>query len=599
MEDSRHARASPPPSGPAQSGVLFRVFLARLFENEATAGPADLRESFFWLVAALGAPCVLFAFHQQFYWNFIALGAGGAAKLRVDVLFDKTLYLTFTSVAVGIVSVAVWNALTIDRRDAFILGVMPVRRGAIVAAKLLSLLAYVSALNLGMHAAASLVFGTSLGEARGPAAVGRGIAAHLLAASAAGLFVFLSVVALVSACLAIFGPRRFARAAAPLQVLLVAAITTTLLLTLPLSRGAVSLAHAPSQASWLTYMPPIWFLGLYETLAGTASAPMRDLARTGALALAAAAAAVGVLYPAGCWRVLASAVAAGGPATRPWTRRASSMMVERLAAQPDTRAALQFLIATAGRVSRFRLVLSGAVGLGLTLVAPMVLYWIARPLPRGPSVSLLAAPLLLTIPLVAGMRAVIAMPSELPARWVFRSTPLAGLAGRAAARRFMCAVGILVPVAMAGAVWAALWGIGVALPLVANAVLAGGILVEALLWGFAGIPCTRPMAVSESNLQGRWPYYSMGLVAYALGIPILEVLTSGHGSRWLITAGLAGVYCLVRILSNEAARINVVTDDQRGPILLDLYMLPRAPAGGRPAAPALGDRGPRSGIPRA
>ena len=597
MDDPRRARASPPPPGRDQAGVLFRVFLARLFENEATAGPADLRESFFWLVAALGAPCVLFAFHQQFYWNFIALGAGGAAKLRVDVLFDKTLYLTFTSVAVGLVSVAVWNALTIDRRDAFILGVMPVRRGAIVAAKLLSLLAYVSALNLGMHAGAALVFGTSLGEARGWAAVFRGIAAHLVAASAAGLFVFLAVVALVSACLALFGPSRFARAAAPLQVLLVAAITTTLLLTLPLSRGAVSLAHAP--APWLTYMPPIWFLGLYETLAGTASGPMRDLARTGALAVGLAALAVGVLYPVGCWRVLGSAVAAGGQATRPWTRRASSMLVERLAAQPDTRAALQFLIATAGRVSRFRLVLSGTIGLGLTLVAPVVLYWIARPLPDRPSLSLLSAPLLLTIPLVAGWRTVIAMPSELPARWVFRAMPLAGFAGRAAARRFMFAAGVLVPVAIAGAVWLALWGIGVAWPLVANALLAGAILVEALLWGFAGIPCTRPMAVSESNLQGRWPYYATGLVAYALGIPILEVLTAGHGSRWLITAGLAGVYCLVRMLSNEAAQINVVTEDQRGPILLDLYMLPRAPVPGRSAARIVADRRAQSEVPRA
>src|SRR4029453_11371194 len=50
----------------SQVGVLIRVFLGRFFENEATAGPTDLRDSFFWLIAALAAPGLLFAFHQQF-----------------------------------------------------------------------------------------------------------------------------------------------------------------------------------------------------------------------------------------------------------------------------------------------------------------------------------------------------------------------------------------------------------------------------------------------------------------------------------------------------------------------------------------------------
>ena len=90
------------------------------------------------------------------------------------VLFDKMFYLTLTSVAMGVVSVAVWNALIVDRRDGFILGVLPVRRSAIVAAKLLSLAAYVGALNLGMHAGAALLFGAALGEGR--AGIGRGMA---------------------------------------------------------------------------------------------------------------------------------------------------------------------------------------------------------------------------------------------------------------------------------------------------------------------------------------------------------------------------------------------------------------------------------------
>lgn len=578
----------------AQTGVLIRVFLGRFFENEATLGPTDLRESFFWLIAALAAPGLLFVFHQQFYWNFVALGTDGAAKLRVYVLFDKTLYLTLTSVAMGLVSVAVWNALIVDRRDAFIIGVLPVPRPLIVAAKLLSLTAYVGALNIGMHAGAALLFGAALSGVQG--SVKRGLSAHLIAASATGMFVFLSVVALVSICLSIVGPRRFARVAAALQVVLVAAITATLLLAVMLARGAVSLAQAAAPAPWLAYMPPIWFLGMYETLAGTASGVMHDVARTGTVALGSATLAVVVFYPIACYRVLAKAVAGGGSATRPWTRLVSSTIVDRLAADSGPRAALQFLIATAGRLSRFRLVLSGAVGLGFTLVAPLALFWFARGVPEAPSLSLLAAPLLLTIPLVAGWRVVIAMPSELSARWVFRSTPMDGFAGRAAARRFIFAVGVLLPLALFAPVWIALWGMA-AWKFIANALLAGGILVEAHLWGFAGMPCTRPMAVSESNLQGRWPFYGMGFLAYALGLPLLEVWTAGHRSAWLVTAGLLAGYGIARTLSNEAAWVNLVTDDHRGPILLNVPLLPRSRSD-RPANRVVADTVPPE-IPRA
>jgi hypothetical protein len=566
----------------SQVGVLLRVFLGRFFENEATSGATDLRDSFFWLIAALAAPGLLFAFHQQFYWNFVSLGQGGAAKLRTYVLFDKTFYLTLTSVAMGLISVAVWNALIVDRRDAFIIGVLPVRRRVIITAKLFSLLAYIGALNLGMHAGAALLFATALSDVQG--SMIRGLTAHLIASSAAGIFVFLMVVALVSACLTIVGPRRFARSAAVLQMLLVAFVTATLLLTAALSRGAASLTQGTASA-WLSYMPPIWFLALYETLAGTTSGAMHELARRGTSALATVALTVAVFYPLACSRVLASAVAGGGPVTRPWTRLLSGVAVERLTTDSATRAALQFLMATAGRVARLRLVLAAAVGLGLTLVAPLALYWITNGLPRSPSVSLLAAPLLLTIPIVTGWRIVTVMPAELRARWVFRAMPMDGFAGRGAVRRFFLVLGVLLPVALFSPAWIVLWGITASSTFVANALVAGAILVDAHLWGFAGMPCTRPLAVSDSNLQGRWPYYGFSLLCYALGIPMLEVLTAGHASAWLVTAGLVAVYYVVSSLSRDAARINVLTNDHRGPILLDLPPLPpkftpRRPVGG-------------------
>jgi hypothetical protein len=277
-------------------------------------------------------------------------------------------------------------------------------------------------------------------------------------------------------------------------------------------------------------------------------------------------------------------VSATSGATRPWTRRVSAAIVDRVAAGSGSRAALQFLLATAGRVSRLRLVLSAAIGLGLTLLAPLALHWYARGVPRTPSISLLAAPLVLTMAIVAGWRVVMAMPSELPARWVFRATPADAFAGRVAARRFIYAAGVLVPLGLFAPVWLVLWG-AAAWPPLANALLAGGILVEAHLWGFAGMPCTRAMAVSDSNVQGRWPFYAAGLAGYALVLPLLEVWLSRRASAWVIAPVLLAAHVVVRAMSREAARVNVLTGDHRGPIMLDLPLLPRnttsGPASGR------------------
>jgi hypothetical protein len=107
------------------------------------------------------------------------------------------------------------------------------------------------------------------------------------------------------------------------------------------------------------------------------------------------------------------------------------------------------------------------------------------------------------------------------------------------------------------------------------------------------------MAVSDSNLQGRWPFYGFGLLAYALGLPIIEVWTIGHSSAWLVTIGLVAAYIVVRTLSNDAAWVNVVTGDQRGPILLDLPILPRASMSGRPSTHVMADRKVPTEMPHA
>src|SRR5690606_18549351 len=121
---------------------------------------------------------------------------------------------------------------------------------------------------------------------------------------------FLSIVAVECVCLAAAGPRRFARAAPVLQTLMLASLVAMLFGTPMLAREAATLAEAGHPPSWLMYAPPIWFLGLYETLSGPARS-MTDLAHTAWRSLALCTVLVGAFYPIASRRILRGALSDG------------------------------------------------------------------------------------------------------------------------------------------------------------------------------------------------------------------------------------------------------------------------------------------------
>src|SRR5262249_3749448 len=75
-----------------QRRALVRTFLARLFENELTQRTDDLKQSFFWLIASLGAIGFVMPIGMMFTWTLLGT-VRGAAVLRAASRGDKTLYL--------------------------------------------------------------------------------------------------------------------------------------------------------------------------------------------------------------------------------------------------------------------------------------------------------------------------------------------------------------------------------------------------------------------------------------------------------------------------------------------------------------------------
>ncbi|MGE5836424.1 MAG: hypothetical protein ACM4AI_18270 [Acidobacteriota bacterium] len=568
------------PTPSAQFRPLTETFLARFFENEVTSGRTDLRTSFFWVVAVLAGPGLLGVVYRQFAWTEITMRHGSEA-LAAYVLFDKSLYLVITFVAIGFVSAVAWPSLSLDRRDGLILGALPIRLRVIVAAKLVAVGVYILVLSAGMHGLTALLVGGALGAGISLDMVGRGIAAHLIASSALGLFVFAAAAGVQATALALLGPRQFARISAVLQVLFVGIATAALIALPPISAAAPATLAGLGRAvptPWILYTPPIWFLGLYETVAGSELAIMHDLAGTAMFALALSLLVTVAAYPIACRRVLLATVQGGAAGATPWVRSAMAKLPAFLARNLPTRAAIQFALSTFSRVSRQRLIVSAAIGVGVTAVTPIALAWLSQgsgPPSRRLMTALATLPVLLIVCLVTALRVAAAAPAELPARWVFAVAPAPPLAGREALRRIMIALGSMPIVVLSGAVWWIYWGGALAGGHVVVTLLASLTLIEIHLWGVAAIPCTRLLSPGSANIQARWPAYVVGLVLFCVVLPQAEVTLAGTEWGLFVMIALLGLlYIVIRRASIAAAVVAARSEDTGSLLLLDLSMPP-------------------------
>ncbi len=163
--------------------LLVRLFSRRFFENDLLAPDLDLRPAAIWLCAALMAPSFLWTAKQIFRFT-ITIKLMGYDGLEMASWFDKSLLLTLSMVNGGVVTLLCWEALLVDRRDALILGSLPVSWRLVVAAKaaaLVRLFGLVAALNLP----SILLFSVLAYSPFGAALVARSLLAHGLAVAAA------------------------------------------------------------------------------------------------------------------------------------------------------------------------------------------------------------------------------------------------------------------------------------------------------------------------------------------------------------------------------------------------------------------------------
>ncbi|MEN3340294.1 MAG: hypothetical protein V7647_3970 [Acidobacteriota bacterium] len=242
--------------------LLTRHFLQRFLENDLLSPEADGHDAIAMVWGGLLTLGLFLSVVMSLKFVFMPFQSPGrTALLAID---DRLTFIAIGMIVMALVAVITWDGLSLDPRDTAILGPLPIERGVIVRAKLRAVGLLASGFALAISSLSSL-FHPVLMVAKLPIGLLPAFALiliHLTVTLAAALFAFASVVAIREVLRALLGVR-FIRISAGVQALLIVALVTSfLLLPVILSRAG---RFERRDASML---PPVWFVGLHEALAG-------------------------------------------------------------------------------------------------------------------------------------------------------------------------------------------------------------------------------------------------------------------------------------------------------------------------------------------
>jgi hypothetical protein len=480
--------------------TLVREFFGQFFASETVTSDHALRTAIIGVVAFLITPGFLLPIQLAGPFEFAAIRFPALLEPMIRLL--ATLFITYSIVSMGVVAAYTWDVLGFDRRDAMVLGPLPISGAAIVSAKLSALAILLLSGAALLNIMTAVPFAMVASNHTGMVASMRHFVAHMVTTMAAATAVFCLLVTLRT-LVGMIGSRREAITSL-VQFVLVSAV----LCFIVVAPTALQIARGPGRRGTLravmvpipAWSPTTWFLGLYETIRGSSgselwpNATIAGYRRQTQLALA------------------PSASAASQSSAR--LRRALARLIagrDRIA-----RATADFVVTTIARnrAPQAPIAINTAIGLAMVVAA----------LARGGGVQALMHPrtIVLWIPLALaywaaiGLRASFFVPSELPAAWMFQANaPGRSRAYWSAVRASLVAL-LVPPVAAIALALGPLvsWRVAVWHGLFVTAIVI--LLAEMIALTIDYVPFTRAYPPGHAKLKSRWPIYFFGLFVFAV-----------------------------------------------------------------------------------
>jgi hypothetical protein len=508
--------------------ILVDHFFRRFFDNDTLQVDGDTQTTVVRALAIVAAPGMMIAFFLQ-----ILYPAKPFQRPPWLVIEDHYFFVLFSFVVMGAVSIFEWEMLFPDRIDFLVLSPLSLKPVQMLAAKAAALVTFLMLFLVACNFCGILIL-----PAISRLAFFRQVYAHGVAVLLAGAFAALFFLALGGVLLCLLGAPRFRMASPVLQMLSVMVLVLLLLHCVKYVDSMQALLSGPlGVARWL---PPVWFLGLYEHLLHGDAAPMfaKEMARYAVRGTVIAAIVAVVTYPVAWARMRRMAIE--GSSRSKWQGwRWLNRIVHSAVRRPGERAVFYFIGQTMARNNRYQVYLAMYCGAGLALAVACA----TAVTPSGGDVhytlsnrGLHAVMPLLLFWVIAGLRAAFAFPLNLSAGWIFRVTGVRTSECAAAARRwtFLCALGamsgILASLRVAG------WD---ARKLIVQAVV-GLCLCVLLTDGFfafqQAVPFNRPRMPGRTSLPLMLTLYVGVLTPAIVGVILLEMASENHLPKLLWAA---------------------------------------------------------------
>ena len=529
--------------------LLGRTFFRRFFETDLMPPGLAQVQLVIGAISILAAPSFLMPFN--FATRYAQMGKNVEAIARAMVL-HRLIFITFTMTALGLVALVVWEGVFPDRRDARILGSLPLRSRTLIAARLGALGALAGIFIAGTNAVPTLVYGPVLSGFGGALTPIHGMAAHFLATTAAGAFVFFGLIALQGLLLNLTGRRLAERLSVVLQITFVVALLQMIFFfprVLPLVGPDLSNLTAHPI---MRYVPSVWFLALYDVICGRPSPASAGPAALAALLTIAVTLAAVVLFVATYGRLTKRALetkdAAGS--TNRLVAAAAFWVNTRLIRNSTKRAVLHFTLKTMTRSRTHRMLVALHAGIALALILSGFIPLVMRHGLAGltaPTVPVLSAPFVLIFLCLVGMRSAFAIPVEPKANWVVRllEPPDRSAAVNGAAASML--LGVVMPVAVLAAISSLfLFDPWKAFVHATFCVLLGWLLAELLVLTLLKVPFTCTYYPGLSKMRTFWPLYLTAFMNFCYTTPLVEQAAFGNRAvlLWAVVVGLLAIAAL-------------------------------------------------------
>ena len=510
--------------------VLTRHFFTSLFDFGflSDEGAESLKRALLGSLAVAIAAGLLLA--RMFRVKYLMLSAGPvddyARELLADHAFLMAVPMWFIAGAVALVG----HSLFPDQRDFRILMAEPLSRLTIFTSKLASLLLFVGLFVAGTHLALLPLAALTMVGAAKTGSILTAAMAFALSSLSASLFAALAVVA-VHGLLVLFAPRaRLLAFSGAVRGVLVGVLVLSLPLVARLPAAAQAFA---SDAWWLPWAPPAWFVGLERWLLGDGrhAALAAEAALATVLVLIVSVASYILLYHRFDQVMLQPAPSQGEGG---WSRS-----LDQWVGRAPVRHAIRRFVSITIRRSVLHQglivgLLAGAGGFVLNSLLS-VTGWNEPLDTRGRSFifTLLWAPMAMMILAIPAIRLALSVPLDLRSNWVFRMTEdVAGRAEVAAANvRIVLAFGVAVPLALIGPLqW---WVLGPsAAAIIALEALIGWLVVEWVMADWGRIPFTCSYIPGKGFVPHMFAKGFASYLVFTFGTTLILRVSLARPAEW-------------------------------------------------------------------